>query len=181
MKRGGSDYSGAIIACLLKAKEYENFTDTHGVQTANPTIVDNTKTIHHLDYATLHKLSRAGASVIFPECLPLLKRYNVPLVVDNTMNPFRAFTTITSHKATCPYFSITYETKQNIAKHLAEIFCIFHRTHITFDDLRKTLCGHDIVLASFITKPKQSGEFTLFCENENLREILNKLHTLLSK
>ena len=179
MKRGGSDYSGAIAASLLKASEYENFTDVGGVQTANPSIVNETKTIHHLDYNTLHKLSLAGASVIFPDCLPLLKRHKIPLTIDNTMNPFRTFTSITNKQATCPFFSITYETKQNISKHLVEIFCIFHRIPIDFEDLRKTLCGHDIVLSSFIIKPKQSGEFTLFCETENLKDILNKLHARL--
>lgn len=93
--RGGSDYSGAILACMFDATMYENFTDVNGVYTSDPATNPNARPIPRIDYDELYKLSREGANVIFAECLPLLKKYNVPLVIDNTFNPGKVFTTVT--------------------------------------------------------------------------------------
>ena len=51
--RGGSDYTGAILAVLLHASIYKNYTDTHGIQTANPSLIANTMTITCLDFESL--------------------------------------------------------------------------------------------------------------------------------
>jgi len=172
--RGGSDYTGAVVASLLGASVYENFTDTYGVQSADPTIVGDTTTISRLDYGTLHKMSMAGASVIYPDCLPLLKRYAVPLVIDNTANVGKKFTMVSCQKCVEPYFSITYQIKQNISKHTAEILCVFSKIEISLDSLREVLAGHEVYLTAF-TK----GEIRLISSANELSDIVNKLHALL--
>ena len=48
--RGGSEYTGAILAVLLRASIYKNYTDTNGIQTANPRLVNDTQTITCLDF-----------------------------------------------------------------------------------------------------------------------------------
>ena len=48
--RGGSDTTGAILACGLRARLYENFTDVDAIYTANPDIVDNPQPIRQMTY-----------------------------------------------------------------------------------------------------------------------------------
>jgi len=172
--RGGSDYTGAVVAALKGATVYENFTDTHGVQTADPTIVCDTLPIPRLDYGTLHKLATAGASVIYPDCLPLLKRYGVPLVIDNTANPGKRFTTISCQRSCEAFFSITYQLKQNINKHTADILCVFSKIDIELDALKNALDGHEVYLTNFA-----KGEVRLIASAGELGDVVGKLHGLM--
>jgi len=169
--RGGSDYSGAIAAVSLKAEVYENFTDTYGVQTANPVIIKDTKSIAELDYKTMHKLSVAGASVIYPDCLPLLSKYAMPLKVDNTFDPGRCFTRIDTKKVTSKYFCITYKFEQNINKDTVEILCAFNKISISMPDLRKVLKDIEVYLVHFDKK-----SFALIAPSTNLDTVVNLLH-----
>ena len=174
--RGGSDYSGAIAAVMLGARTYENFTDTYGVQTANPAIVGDTATIWRLDYGTLHRLADAGASVIYPECLPLLRRYSVPMVVDNTMDAGRRYTTVTQDKPAEPFFSITYQTQSNINKHTATVLVVYHQVPFDVRALFKILAGLDVYLTGFQGRGRTSGDIHLLSTTEHLDEVVKKLH-----
>ena len=183
--RGGSDYSGAIAAALLPSKRYENFTDTYGVQTANPAVVSNTQTIPRLDYKTLHKLSLAGASVIYPECLPLLKKYNVPMIIDNTFDPFKKFTTVSNSMETgtlvgSSFFCITYETKQNINKHMAQVLCIYNEIHFNPSKLEKALEAFEVYLTTY-KKKCTGGEFSLLASASQVEPVVQKLHKMLAE
>lgn len=94
--RGGSDYTGAILAVLLHASIYKNYTDTYGIQTANPKLVANTQTIPCLDFDSLDILTHNGAGVIHENVAQLLGTYRVPLRVDNTFDPDKNFTEVHS-------------------------------------------------------------------------------------
>ena len=178
--RGGSDYSGAVVASFLGASVYENFTDTHGVQSANPMIVPNTQTLQFIDYGTLYKLSSGGAFVIYPECLPLLKRHGVPLVIDNTFAPGIRFTTVTDERSPLPMFSITYENRRNIAKNMAEVLVILEQVQLDYDEVKETL-GGDGALEVYITsfKSGKRGEVRLLTISRQVCEVVRRLHQLL--
>ena len=150
--RGGSDYTGAIVSVCLGADLYENFTDTYGVQTANPSIVKNTETVPEMDYGSLRTLCWGGATVIFPNCVPLLKRHAMPLKVDSTFDSDKKFTLVTGKKAEKPFFSITYETKANINKDMAEIVCVLHKIRFSISDLRTLLLGYKVYLVEYSDK-----------------------------
>ncbi len=94
--RGGSDYTGAILAALMHASLYKNYTDTNGIQTANPRIVHNTQTIPCLDFDSLDILTHNGAGIIHENVAKLLATYRVPLLVDNTFHPHQIFTEVHS-------------------------------------------------------------------------------------
>ncbi len=94
--RGGSDYTGAILAVLMQADIYKNYTDTNGIQTANPRLVCNTKTIPCLDFNSLDILTHNGAGIIHENVAKLLEAYRVPLRVDNTFNPHQNYTEVHS-------------------------------------------------------------------------------------
>jgi len=172
--RGGSDYTGAVAAVCLNAAMYENFTDTYGVQTANPAVVKNTQTVSEIDYATLHRLSRAGASVIYPNCLPLLRRHAMPLKVDCTFDAGKKGTLVTAKKPAKPFFSITYETKQNINKDTAEILCEMKGITFSLCNLRTVLAGYEVYLVEF-----SRTRFRLVSPASVLAEVINLLHSAL--
>jgi len=169
--RGGSDYSGAIAAVCHGADIYEVFTDTYGVQTANPAIVKNTRTVSEIDYSTLHTLCKGGASVIFPNCVPLLKSHNMPLKVDNTMDAGVQNTIVTQAKSRDPFFSITYETRQNINKDTAEILCVLYKIKFPLSRLRELLYDYEVYLIEF-----SCTQFRLLAPVDGLKKVLNILH-----
>ena len=115
--RGGSDYTGAILAALLHATLYKNYTDTNGIQTADPRLVYDTKTIHCLDFTTLDILTHNGAGIIHENVAALLATYRVPLRVDNTFCPDQEYTEV--HSPRCRhcqpnFFSLTHRNNQII-------------------------------------------------------------------
>jgi len=169
--RGGSDYSGAIASIMMRADMYENFTDTYGVQTANPSIVKDTKNIRKIDYKTMHRLSVAGASVIHPDCLPLLRKHNMTLKVDNTFDHGHKFTIINSEKGLNKYFCITYKFAQNINKDVAEIFAAFDGLKLDITKMREVLKGVEVYLVAIEKK-----SLSLITPTDNLTEVVNKLH-----
>lgn len=85
--RGGSDYSGAIIARGVMADLYENWTDVDGFMVSDPRVVENAKHIEVLSYEELRELSYMGASVLHPESTFPLKDTNIPINIKNTFNP----------------------------------------------------------------------------------------------
>jgi len=173
--RGGSDYTGAIAAVCLGADIYENFTDTYGVQSANPAVVKHTQNVPEMDYATLHRLCRAGASVIYPNCIPLLRSRAMPLKVDCTFDAGKKSTFVTAKKPNNPFFSITYETKQNINKDTVEILCVLNKIPFALVDLRACLKGGEVYLVEF----SRSG-FRLITPAVNLASVINLLHKALT-
>ncbi len=94
--RGGSDYTGAILAVLMNASIYKNYTDTNGIQTANPRVVANTQTIQCLDFNSLDILTHNGAGIIHENVAKLLEAYRIPLRVDNTFDPHHTYTEVHS-------------------------------------------------------------------------------------
>ena len=57
--RGGSDISGAIVAKVLGATVYENWTDVSGILMADPKIIDNPKRINQITYNELRERSES--------------------------------------------------------------------------------------------------------------------------
>jgi len=174
--RGGSDYSGAVVSVCLGAELYENFTDTYGVQTANPSIVKNTLNVSEMDYRTLHRLSRAGATVIFPNCVPLLKSHAMPLRVDNTFDPGKRSTYVARTKAHKPFFSITYQTGANINKETATILCVLHKVCLGVHELKNVLAKSEVYLTHYAPT-----EFRLLTPASNVTRVVNLLHKNLVK
>jgi len=113
--RGGSDYTGAILAVLMKASIYNNYTDSYGIQTANPSLVYNTETIPCLDFQSLDILTHNGAGIIHENVAQLLETFKVPLRVDNTFDPNKKFTEVHSPRCrNCQhnFFCVTHKNNQ---------------------------------------------------------------------
>lgn len=85
--RGGSDFTGAIVARAVEADIYENWTDVDGFMTTDPRIVNNPKLIEFLSYDELRELSYMGAGVLHPESTFPLQSTGIPINIKNTFNP----------------------------------------------------------------------------------------------
>lgn len=87
MSRGGSDITGAIIASLIDATIYENWTDVSGILVADPRIVENPKRIKYITYDELRELSFMGANVLHDETIFPVKEKKIPINIKNTNEP----------------------------------------------------------------------------------------------
>ncbi len=96
--RGGSDYTGAIIAAALDVASLEIWTDVNGFMTADPRVISKAYTIKTLSYAEAMELSHFGAKVIYPPTILPVYQKGIPVRIKNTMDPGAEGTLITKSK-----------------------------------------------------------------------------------
>lgn len=96
MSRGGSDITGAIIANLVNADIYENWTDISGILVADPRIVKTPKRINYITYNELRELSYMGANVLHDEAIFPVCEKKIPINIRNTNEPDNQGTMIIS-------------------------------------------------------------------------------------
>ena len=87
MSRGGSDITGAIIANVVQADVYENWTDVSGFLVADPRIIENPMGIPCINYNELREMSYMGANVLHDDAIFPVKTRNIPINVRNTNDP----------------------------------------------------------------------------------------------
>jgi aspartokinase/homoserine dehydrogenase 1 len=108
--RGGSDYSAAIYAAAIDAKELQIWTDVSGMFTSNPSIVKQAFAIPHISYHEAMELSHFGAKVIYPPTIQPVLQKEIPIVIKNTFQPEDIGTRITkdTHTNNQPVKGISY-------------------------------------------------------------------------
>ena len=84
MSRGGSDITGAIVANIVDADLYENWTDVSGILVCDPHIVENPQSIKYITYSELREMSYMGANVLHDETVFPAKEKNIPINIKNT-------------------------------------------------------------------------------------------------
>lgn len=92
--RGGSDTSAALLAAILEASLCEIWTDVPGIYTANPHLLPNARLLKQLNYDEAQEIASMGAKVLHPNCLPPMRRANIPLAVKYTRMPDHSGTLI---------------------------------------------------------------------------------------
>ena len=85
--RGGSDITGAIVASVVRASLYENWTDVPGLLTADPRIVARPRVIDTVTYRELRELSYMGADVFHEEAMFPVHKAKIPTNILNTNDP----------------------------------------------------------------------------------------------
>ncbi|QEK06788.1 homoserine O-acetyltransferase/O-succinyltransferase family protein [Treponema phagedenis] len=86
-ERGGSDYTGSILARALNSAVYENWTDVDGVMTGDPMKNPNVEKIPHLNYTELTQIIEGGAQIYQREAIEPVKEKNITLKILNTNAP----------------------------------------------------------------------------------------------
>ena len=67
-KRGGSDYTGSIIASALDSEIYENWTDVNGIMTDDPRVNADAKVIKSMNYKELTDIIDSRSSSVSKRC-----------------------------------------------------------------------------------------------------------------
>jgi len=96
--RGGSDYTGAILAAAVDATSLEIWTDVNGFMTADPRVISKAYTIKTLSYSEAMELSHFGAKVIYPPTILPVYQKGIPVRIKNTMEPEAEGSLITDSK-----------------------------------------------------------------------------------
>ena len=92
--RGGSDFTGSVVAKAAGASLYENWTDVSGFLVTDPRIVKNPAGIEVITYSELRELSYMGAGVLHEDAIFPVRSANIPINIKNTNAPNDAGTLI---------------------------------------------------------------------------------------
>ncbi len=95
--RGGSDYTAAIIAAALSARQLEIWTDVDGFMTADPRVIKSAYVIDNLTFIEAMELCNFGAKVVYPPTIYPVFHKNIPILIKNTFNPQARGTLISDH------------------------------------------------------------------------------------
>lgn len=85
--RGGSDFTGSILASALECKVYENWTDVNGIMSSDPNIDSTARRIPRLKYSELKEIIENGAGVYQEEAIKPVMEKNITIKILNTNEP----------------------------------------------------------------------------------------------
>ena len=94
--REGSDYSAAIYAWALHAKELTIWKDVPGILSADPKKVEHPTLFKELSYRQTVEMSYYGASVLHPKTIQPLQNRDIPLHVRSFVHPEQTGTKVTN-------------------------------------------------------------------------------------
>lgn len=106
--REGSDYSAAIFAYGLGAKDVTIWKDVDGVMNADPKKFEDAIKLDALSYSHAIELAYYGATVIHPKTIQPLQSKNIPLYVKSFLHPKAVGTVVsnTSKEKNIPTFIV---------------------------------------------------------------------------
>lgn len=111
--RGGSDYSASLIGAALNAEEIQIWTDTNGVLSADPKVVENAFTLDEISYTEASELAALGAKVLHPKTIAPAVEKKIPVRVLNSRQPANEGTLIKHTRTTVGITSIKCITSRN--------------------------------------------------------------------
>ncbi len=112
--RGGSDYSAALVASALNARELQIWTDVTGVMTCDPRICGEARTIPVLSYEEAAELAYFGAKVLHPKTIKPAVDSGIPVRVCNTFEPDQVGTMVVNESGEAPNKIKSIAHKKNI-------------------------------------------------------------------
>ena len=166
MSRGGSDITGSIIANVIDADLYENWTDVSGILVCDPSIVKDPHRIKNITYSELREMSYMGANVLHDEAVFPVKQKNIPINIKNTNSPENPGTMIMQSceeidKKYPPYpitgitgkkgFSVITCIKGHISSEvgfLRKILSVFERYNLSVESCPSSIDSVSIVVAT---------------------------------
>ncbi len=85
--RGGSDFTGTIIASAIDADEVWIWSDVDGLMTADPRIVPEARVLREISYEEAGEMAVFGAKALHPRTLEPVAEKGIPVRFRNTFNP----------------------------------------------------------------------------------------------
>lgn len=141
--RGGSDYSGAIVAGALNASELQIWTDVDGIFNTDPRLVGTARVLERVSFNEAGELAYFGAKVLHPKTIKPAIEKNIPVKILNTFNPTAIGTLITNEEEES-LKSVTYKKGISIVNicsagmleargFMAKLFEVFARHGVEVD------------------------------------------------
>lgn len=94
--REGSDYTAAVLANMLDAKEVVVWKDVPGILNADPLWLDDAVKLDEISYKEAVEMSFSGAKIIHPKTVKPLHNKDIPLYVKPFFNPGEPGTLVSS-------------------------------------------------------------------------------------
>jgi len=110
--REGSDFSAAIFAYCLDAKEVTIWKDVPGLLNADPKFYPNAVKLDKISYQEAMELAYYGATIIHPKTLKPLQTKNIPLFVKSFLAPAEAGSIIADVEPVEKIPSYIFKTEQ---------------------------------------------------------------------
>lgn len=143
--RGGSDYSAALFAELINAKEVHIWTDVSGIFTTDPRIEPNARRIDSISFREASEMAVFGAKVLHPATILPAVRASIPVFIGNSKAPDAGGTWVSKEVANPPlYRGIACKRGQMIISlnslkmlgtsgFLAKVFDVFSKHGVVID------------------------------------------------
>ncbi len=177
--RGGSDYSAALLAEVLNAKDVLIWTDVAGIYTTDPRIVSVAQRIDTMSFAEAAEMATFGAKVLHPATLLPAVRSNIPVYVGSSKAPQDGGTWVTRDPKPRPTFrAIALRRDQTLLTlsslnmlhaqgFLANVFGILAKYKISVD----TITTSEISIALTLDKTGSTSSGTKLLSDELLEEL----------
>lgn len=130
--REGSDYSAAIFAYCLNAKDVTIWKDVPGVMTGDPRKFKNIEQLCNISYEEAIEMAYYGASVIHPKTLQPLQQKNIPFFVKSFINPENRGTKIGISEKNQQLESYILKENQVLINIATRDFSFIAEDHISF-------------------------------------------------
>jgi aspartate kinase len=130
MGRGSSDFSATLIGAALHAREIEIWTDVDGVQTADPRLVQSTRTVPHISYGEAMQLAQLGARVMHARMIEPVVADRIPIRILNSYAPQQPGTLISAEPSNSN--AAVKAIAHKIAGESAIVGCVGHGLKINF-------------------------------------------------
>ena len=145
LKRGGSDYTAALLGAATNAEEIQIWTDIDGIHNNDPRYIKNTLPINYISFDEAAELAYFGAKILHPSSILPAKKLGIPVRLKNSLNPKDLGTLIMDKE------SIAKLEKESDpeGKHNREVIAIAAKDNIT----AIKICSTNMLLAyGFLSK-----------------------------
>ncbi|MEJ7611313.1 MAG: aspartate kinase [Ferruginibacter sp.] len=127
--REGSDYSAAVFANILDARDLTIWKDVEAVMNADPGRFSNAVQIPSLSYTEVIEMSYYGAQVIHPKTIKPLQNKNIPLLVKSFLNTTLPGTVINNESTKLLPPVIVLKDKQTLIHFTSRDFSFIEGKH----------------------------------------------------
>ncbi|HYL97707.1 MAG TPA: aspartate kinase [Blastocatellia bacterium] len=97
----GSDYTAAVVAAALEARDIEIWKDVPGLMTADPALFSNARTVKRCSYDEAAELTYFGAKVLHQKAVYPAAAKQIPVHIYNSKDMSAAGTEITADPGSC--------------------------------------------------------------------------------
>jgi aspartate kinase len=141
--REGSDFSAAILAFSLQAKEVVIWKDVPGMMSSDPNHFENAQLLQRIPFDEAIELAYFGAKVIHPKTIQPLKKKQIPLFIKSFLDPTSKGSEITEVVTIYPNIPSIIIKKNQILISISDTSLSFIiETHIS--QIFSLLAKHDV-------------------------------------